>query len=428
VSAPAAAAAAARPRWRQVFAGNVLAMGLANLFTDFSSEMIYPLLPVFLSGLVAPGAAAVAVGLMEGIGETTAALLKIASGAASDVLRRRKLLVLAGYGLSTVCRPLMAFAGAASHVVALRFGDRVGKGIRTSPRDALLSESVEPGVRAFAFSFHRAMDHLGAILGPLAAVGILYALLGRALWHGSAAAATPAEMAALRRLFAFAIVPGVLAMVALFVLVRDPARPASAVGGAAARAAVRLPRRFYGFVAAVTLFALGNSSDLFLVFLARTRFGFGLLPLIGLWVFLHGSKALFSLPGGWLADRYGRRPAILAGWAVYAAVYLGFAFASGPAAFWALLFVYGAYYGLTEGAEKALVADFVPPEARGRAFGIYHGAIGLAALPASLLFGVFWARLGPAVAFGIGAALAGLAALALAAVLAVPRPGEGGVR
>jgi MFS family permease len=412
--------------WRAAVRGNVLMMGLVSLWTDFSSEMIYPLLPVFFTGLVPSGWVAVYVGLMEGVAETTASLLKLFSGRLSDALGRRKILAVVGYGISTGCRPLMALATAGWHTVVLRFGDRVGKGIRTSPRDALISDSVGQDHRGLAFSFHRAMDHVGAILGPIAAVGILYAFLGYGLWQGDARKATAEEMRALRWLFAIALIPGLAAMIALVGRVREirpqPIQRRDARTTQTTTAWRRLPGRFYAFVGIVTLFALGNSSDLFLVFYGQTRFGFGLLELIGLWVALHVSKVVFSFPGGIISDKIGRRPLIIAGYAVYTGVYLGMACVSQPWQFWALIAAYGCYYGMVEGAEKALVADFVASEHRGTAYGLYHGAVGLAALPASLMFGVFWKTVGPRAAFGIGAGLAAMAAVLLAALLsAAPR-------
>ena len=413
--------------WRSVFHGNVLAMGLVSLFTDAASEMIYPLLPVFFTGLVPIAAAAVYVGLMEGIAESTAALLKIASGRYSDRLQKRKPFALAGYGLSTLARSAIAFATAGWHPVALRFADRVGKGLRTAPRDALLADSVDPRVRSLAFSFHRAMDHAGAVLGPLAAIAFLFAFLGYALWKNTAAQATPDEMHALRYLFAFALLPGLVSLLVLKKSVREvppkprdnPANPSGRQHQSGLQSG--LPGRFYAFVAAATLFALGNSSDLFLVFYARTRFHLGLLHVLALWITLHLAKIAFSFPGGYFADKLGKGRIIIAGWAVYALVYLAIPHAASLPTFYALLLAYGLYYGLTEGVEKALVASFIPSHARGYAYGLYHGATGLAALPASLIFGLFFAKLGPTLAFSLGAALAAAATLALATLLLTTR-------
>lgn len=405
-------------RWRSVIRGNVLMMGFVSLFTDFSSEMMNPLLPIFIAGLVPLGLAPLYVGLMEGVAETTASLLKMISGRVSDALGKRKVIVVLGYGISTLLRPAMALAGCGWQVVLMKFGDRVGKGLRTAPRDALIGDAVGPEARGLAFSFHRAMDHTGAVLGPLAAMGFLYGLLGGDLWTRTTAAPTGAEMTAMRWLFGIALLPGLLAMLTLVEKVRE-ITPRPAPQGTGDRP--KLPGRFYVFVGIVTLFALGNSSDMFLLLYAKTKFGLSMGALIGLWIVLHVSKIVWSIPGGVLSDRLGRRPLIVTGWIVYALVYLGMALAARQWHFWALFIVYGVYYGMCEGVEKALVADFVPSAHRGKAFGIYHGAIGLAALPASLLFGVFWKEIGPAWAFGIGAGLAGVAAVLLLVMLSVSR-------
>ncbi len=419
---------------RGPFQGNVLALGLVSLLTDLSSEMMNPLLPIFIAGLVPLGLAPVYVGLMEVVAETTASLLKLASGRLSDYLGRRKMLVVAGYSLSTLARPLMALAGlvgpawAGGQVVGLKFLDRVGKGVRTSPRDALISDSVGPETRGLAFSFTRAMDHAGAVGGSLLAIVILFAFLGYGLWRSSTAKPTAEEITALRWVFALALVPGLLALLTLTWKVREIAPKHVARASCPCKddhgqdAHATLPTRFYAFVGIVVLFTLGNSSDMFLLLYAWEKFGLGLLAVIGLWIALHISKIVFSIPGGFLADRIGRRPMILAGWTMYALVYLGFSQAHVQWQFWALFLAYGFYYGMSEGAEKALVADFVPPESRGTGYGIYNGAIGIAALPGSLLFGVFWATIGPGWAFGIGASLAGLAAVLLAALVAGTGP------
>lgn len=394
--------------------GNVLWVSVVSLLTDLASEMMNPLLPIFVAGLVPVGAAPVVLGAMEGLAEASASVVKLVSGRLSDRLGKRKALVLWGYGLSALARPTMALAGAGWQVVGLKFVDRVGKGLRASPRDALLGDAAPPGRRALVFSFHRAMDHTGAVLGPLVALGLLYLLLGRGVWRGDVPVGD--EMDALRVVFALGLVPGLVAVLALALGVRELA-PAAAPA-AARDAKVGLPLRFYGFVGAATVFTLGNSSDLFLLLYARERFGLGALELVLLWSGLHVAKVVCSLPGGALADRLGRRPAILLGWGLYALCYLGFAWVGTLAQFAGLLAVYGLYYGLTEGALKALVADFTASHQRASGFGVFHAALGLAALPASLLFGVFWAELGARTAFTIGAGLAGAAALLLGLVLA----------
>jgi len=400
--------------------GNVLWVSMVSLWTDLASEMMNPLLPIFVAGLVPVGAAPIVLGAMEGLAEASASVVKLVSGRLSDRLGKRKALVLWGYGLSSLARPAMALALAGWHVVGLKFIDRIGKGLRTSPRDALLADAAPPGQRALVFSFHRAMDHTGAVLGPLVALGLLYLLLGRAVWRGDAAVGD--EMDALRVVFALGLVPGLAAVLMLALGVREQA-PAPAPVRKVDAPVEGLSPRFYGFVAAATTFSLGNSSDLFLLLFARERFGLGALQLVLLWSGLHVAKVICSLPGGALADRVGRRAAILLGWGLYALCYLGFALVDSLAQFAGLLAVYGLYYGLTEGALKALVTDFTAPHQRASGFGVFHAAVGLAALPASLLFGLFWAELGAQTAFTIGAGLAGAAALMLALVGPPARPG-----
>ncbi|HEY7677208.1 MAG TPA: MFS transporter [Candidatus Methylomirabilis sp.] len=384
----------------RVFTPNVVALGVVSLLTDFSSEMIYPLLPLFLTRVLGAGPAFV--GLIEGVAESTASFLKLASGWASDRWRRRKGLVLGGYALSSCVRPLVAAATAPWHVLAIRFADRVGKGVRTSPRDALLADSTDPDHLGRAFGFQRAMDHLGAAVGPLVAAGLLSGLG----WD-------------LRSVFWAAAVPALLSILVLGAGVTEVAprpRPAAAPPGAAPRATSAVPRPFRRYLVMVVLFTLGNSSDAFLLLRAQ-EVGVGAAALPLLWAALHVVKSASSTPLGGLSDRWGRRRVIRLGWLLYAAVYAGLAVAPGPIALWALVLAYGVYYGFTEGVERALVADLVPSQARSTAYGWFHTAVGLAALPASLVAGALWQARGPAWAFGSGAALAlGAAALLPAAL------------
>jgi MFS family permease len=377
----------------------VVALAAVSLLTDLSSEMIYPLLPVFLTATLGAGAATV--GAIEGAAETTAALLRLASGWWSDRVPRRKPLVVLGYALSSAARPLVALAGSAGQVLAVRLADRVGKGIRSSPRDALLAAAVPAGERGRAFGFHRAADHLGAVAGPLVAFALL---------RGAGVD--------VRTVFALAAVPAAFAVAVLVFGVREgpaaQAPAAEAPAGAAAPEGARVDRPFVALLAAVTLFTLGNSADAFLI-LRAAQLGVPLALVPVLWALLHVVKSAASTPGGALSDRVGRRPLIAAGWLVYAAVYLGFAAAGAAWHAWALFAAYGVVFGLTEGAEKALVADLAPAARRGAAFGWYHAAVGVAALPASLLFGAVWERHGAPAAFRVGA---GLAAAALAVLLA----------
>jgi len=410
-------------QWRQAISGNVFVFGVVSFLNDLATEMMYPLLPVFFSGFMASASVALYIGLMEGLSESVASLLKFYSGRLSDRLAQRKPLTLAGYAISSFIRPFTAIAFAGWQVVVFRLCDRIGKGIRTSPRDALLSASVVSDIRGRAFSFHRLMDHAGAVAGPLLAAAFLYMMLGNTLlWQrgmevgAREMVAGAREMAALRWLFALVAIPGIAASVTLWRLVKEPPRQVSR--GAESQNVPKsphskIPGPFILFLVSVVLFTLGNSSDLFLIFYAQNKFGLGLGWVIALWILLHLSKVAFSLPGGWLADKAGRRVAITMGWLIYAVVYLSIPLLADFGAVCALLLLYGVYYGMTEGAERALVADFVDAGDRGRAYGLYHSAVGFATLPASLMFGVFWAKFGPKPAFLVGALLAIAAILIL---------------
>ena len=381
---------------------NVLVLAAVSFLTDASSEIIYPLLPIFLTTVLGTGASAV--GAIEGAAETTSALLKLASGWWSDRARRRKPLVVAGYLLASIARPLIAVAQSVGQVLAIRLTDRVGKGIRGSPRDALIAESVDASIRGRAFGFHRAADHAGAVVGPL----IAFALLR---WEGLP----------LRTVFLFAALPAVLSVLVLVFGVRETARPTQPTVTKASAPSFTGPplgRPFWTFLASVLLFTLGNSTDAFLI-LRANQLGVSVALVPILWAALHVVKSAASVPGGALSDRLGRRPLILAGWAIYAAVYLAFGRATQTWHAWALFLVYGLFFGLTEGTQSALVADLVGRDRRGTAFGWYYLAIGVGALPASVLFGFIWDRFGPTAAFDVGAGLAFAAALMLLAV----RPG-----
>ena len=379
---------------------NVLVLAAVSFLTDASSEIIYPLLPIFLTTVL--GTSAAAVGAIEGAAETTSALLKLASGWWSDRASRRKPLVVAGYALASLARPLVAVAQSAAQVLAIRLTDRVGKGIRGSPRDALIAESVDPAIRGRAFGFHRAADHAGAVVGPL----IAFALLR---W----------EQLPLRTVFLFAALPGVLSVIVLVLGVRET--PRHALAASATKKAgvpsldVSLGRAFWTFLACVLLFTLGNSTDAFLI-LRANQLGVSVALVPILWAALHVVKSAASVPGGALSDRFGRKPLILAGWAVYAAVYIGFGRATETWHAWALFLAYGTFFGLTEGTQAALIADLVGQARRGTAYGWYYLAVGIGALPASVLFGLIWDRVSPRAAFDVGAGLAFAAALVLLAV------------
>jgi MFS family permease len=357
--------------------------------------MIYPLLPLFLVDVL--GAGAIALGTIEGIAESTAAILKVASGWWTDRMERRKPLILGGYSLSGLARPLIGLATAWPVVVLLRFGDRLGKGLRTSPRDALIAD-VTPSTRlGAAYGLHRAMDHAGAVAGPLVAAGLLL---------------IPAMT--LRGVFLMAAIPAAVVVVVLVVGVREERRPkepmVETLSLSAGWGAMGTPMR--RLLVALVVFTLGNSTDAFLL-LRLTDAGFAAGWIAVLWSLHHVVKMGANLYGGQISDRLGRRNLIITGWVLYAAIYLGFGLTSSTIALVALFLAYGIYFGLTEPVERAWVATLAPKESRGSAFGFYHGAIGLSALPASLLFGFIYAAAGPAAAFGTGAGLALVAAVLL---------------
>ncbi|MDI6782966.1 MAG: MFS transporter [bacterium] len=374
---------------------NVVALGFVSFLTDVSSEMIYPLLPIFLTAVLGVGPAFV--GLVEGVAETTASIVKFFSGWFSDRIRKRKALVFIGYFLSSFTRPLVALATAGWHILAIRFSDRVGKGIRTSPRDALVASSCSESDRGKAFGFHRGMDHAGAVLGPLLAFALLVLLPNQ-----------------YRLVFALASIPGIISLIVIAWFVREtiPLLEVRSQKSEVRKISLSLKpfdKRFKSFLVIVILFTLGNSSDVFLILRAESlNIPVPLLPI--LWVVLHIVKTVSSMPGGMLSDKIGRKTVIIAGWLIYALVYFGFAFASSAWHIWALFATYGFFFGLTEGTEKALVADLVPNELRGTAYGLYNFAIGIAALPASLLMGIIWEEFGVASAFLFGSGLAFLAA------------------
>jgi MFS family permease len=373
----------------------VYALGAVSFFTDVSSEMIYPLLPVFLTSVL--GASAGFVGAIEGAAESTAALLKLASGWWSDRIRRRKPLVLLGYTIASAMRPLIAIAQTATHVLMIRVSDRVGKGIRNSPRDALIADSVDPSIRGRAFGVHRAADNAGGIIGPLIAFGVL------TWWH-----------VPLRTVFWLAAIPGAIAVLIVIVGVRDVQRHGEAKP-THADLTQPMGKRFWAVLATILVFTLGNSTDAFLL-LRAVQLGVPVALAPILWATLHVVKTASGVPGGALSDRIGRAPVLIAGWIAYALTYLLFALASEQWHAWALFAGYGIFFGLTEGSERAMVADIVPAARRGAAYGWYYLAIGVAALPASVIFGAIWDRAGSPAAFLFGAALAVIAAVALAIV------------
>jgi len=373
---------------------SVVAFGWVSFLNDAASEMIYPLLPDFITRTLGAGPAAL--GLIEGIAESTSSFAKVVSGWWSDRAGRRKPFVVAGYTLATLARSLVGLATSWAQVLAIRFSDRLGKGLRTAPRDALLADLASSGERGRAFGLQRAMDNAGAFVGPIVA-----ALLLR-FWIREE-----------RTVFLLTLVPGLLAVAVLILRIpeRKPKLPAAKVR---LEWPPRLPPRLWTFIGIFSFFTLANSTDAFLLLRARDC-GVPVWQLPLLWAFFNGAKAVFGVPGGALSDRIGRAPMIVAGWGIFAVSYAGFAFAASPLAVWGLFGFYALFFAATEGAERALIADLADGELRGRAFGIFHGAVGLAALPASILFGLWWKLFGAKTAFLIGAALSLVATAALVA-------------
>jgi MFS family permease len=416
----------------------VIMLGFVSLFTDAGSEMIYPLVPVFVTML---GSGAIILGIIEGVAETTSALLKLFSGIISDRTGKRKLLVLIGYTISSLIRPLTGLVSSAWQIVAVRMFDRVGKGIRTAPRDALVASSVDESIRGKSFGFHRAMDHTGAVIGPVAAIiTLLILFIGFRFTD---------PLLALRWTFILSIFPGVLAVITIIFFVKESKQSVST--SKTLRFSLKnFDRNFKAYLMIVIFFTLGNSSDAFLLFRveesikksgavidivnriaplremisnfgdAKTRtdvINILFLPLV--WAFFHIIKVIFSTPLGSLSDRIGRKKVINIGWAIYAFVYISFAFLVflpshlQVVATFLLFAIYAFFYAFSEGAEKAFVADLVGSDQRGSAYGLYNFAVGLGALPASVIFGLIYSAFdrflpgfGGTVAFGFGGIIA----------------------
>jgi MFS family permease len=362
-------------------------LGFASLLNDVSSEAIFPLLPMFLASLGAPMRY---LGLIEGSADALASLIKVAAGRLSDRGPRR-ILVAGGYAIPAVARAGIAAALAPWHVLAARLFDRAGKGIRSGPRDALIADSVSPAERGRAFGLNRSMDHFGAALGPILAGALL------------------AAGASFRAIFLVAALFGLMAPIVLFFRLREHEQLVDRSGPVDTRAAAGALRPgYFPYLGVCLLFALGNSSDAFLLVRAReVGWSGAVLPL--LWAFHHLVKSMAALPGGALSDRHSRAVVVSFGWAAYALTYVGFGFATARWQIVVLFLVYSLYHGLAEGAERAIIADLSDRGARGRAFGLYHGLVGFAALPAGLATGLIWDRWGAHWAFGLNAAFATLA-------------------
>jgi MFS family permease len=387
---------AARTVSRFGLPGPIWLLGWVSFATDTATEMIYPLLPLFLTRVL--GASAMSLGVIEGAAEAANSVLKIAAGRLSDRTGAPKRIVIAGYSLSGAVRPLIALASTWSHVLALRFIDRLGKGIRTAPRDAMLAHFAPAHLRGRAYGFHRAMDHAGAVAGPL--IAALFLLF------------FPGEY---RTLFAVTIIPGVIVVLILLrvpdISTRAPLPQPDVHGPDAGQPSSRhrwapgSQRAFRKALVVIFLFSVGNASDAFLL-LRMTDLGIAPVWIPLIWSALHVVKVASSVVGGDLSDRYGRRALIGLGWLIYAAVYAGFGVVDSRPAIVAIFLAYGVFFGLTEGVEKAWVADLASSRARGTAFGAYNAVLGVGTLAASLMSGWIWTHVSPHAAFLTGAVLA----------------------
>lgn len=395
---------------------NVVVLGLVSLLTDVSSELLVYVIPLFLVNVLA--ATPTAIGIIEGTAEAVAAFVKLASGAISDRSRRRKPLVAAGYGTSVVAKALYVFAAAWPVVLVARVGDRIGKGIRTAPRDALIADSTPAASRGRAFGLHRAMDTAGAVVGVALAAVVIELAQGDA----STLAAETFRLLALA-----ALVPGVLALIVIAVWVRDvPTAPRTAPVAPLIRPGLRqraaaFPRAYWVYVAAVGLFTLGNSSDAFIAIRSQAL-GVTVRDLMLVIIAFNVVNSLVAWPAGGLSDRIGRRGLLAVAWGIYAVAYAGFALASAPVHVLPLWLLYGAYYGVNEAVGRALVADLAAPHLRATAFGILNAVVGFAILPASIIAGLAWDRIGQPAPFWFGA----LCATAAIVLLAFVRPPAGG--
>lgn len=389
---------------------NVWAVSLTSFFMDVSSEMVINILPLFLANVL--GIKTSLIGVIEGVAEATASLLKLFSGWLSDRLRARKGLAVLGYGLSALSKPFFYVAASWEAIAGVRWIDRVGKGLRTAPRDALVADSVTPDQRGFAFGFHRAADTLGAMVGILIALLIVALAQSNSLLLGEAT---------FRSIVLVSVIPAGVAVITLLTMARE-------VPVTSQRPAPRFELRSLGkpymiFIVIVGIFTLGNSSDAFLVLRAQER-GLDVLGVLGMLATFNLVYALVSTPAGRLSDRIGRRRVIVAGWLIYAAIYLGLALAQAAWQVWALYAIYGAFYGLAYSTANALIADLVPAELRGTAYGTYNAVIGLLAFPASVIAGVLWQGVGAWPGFGPSApfVFGGLMALIAAGLMAVWLP------
>jgi len=373
------------------FGRNVFAAGLISFFMDVSSEMVYPLVPLFLSNVL--GVNKSVIGLIEGTAEATASLLKVFSGWFSDRIGSRKGLMGAGYAISVLSRPFIALAFTWQHILASRFIDRLGKGIRTAPRDALIAESSTPEAMGRAFSYHRAMDTLGAVIGPALAFFLLRVFTGD-----------------FRKVFWMSMIPGVIAVLVIIFFIKEKKKALPAQHNKPKLTLAHFDWRFKFFLLITTIFAIGNSSDVFLILRAQ-QLGINTTTIPVVYLSFNLVYSLSAIPAGMAADRFGMKRVLFTGFVLFAAIYYGFAVAGSAVAVWALFGLYGIFMGLTEGVQKAFLTTIIPSDFKATAFGVYNTAIGLALFPASLIGGWLWDHVSPAATFYYGSAMAAVSTL-----------------
>ncbi len=383
------------------FGRNVFFTGLVSFFMDMSSEMIYPLVPLFLTSVL--GINMSMIGLIEGIAESTASLLKVFSGWFSDRTRQRKNLMLAGYTISTLSRPIMALAGSWQQVLSSRLTDRLGKGIRSAPRDAIIVESTQTTHLGRAFSFHRAMDTLGAVVGP----AIAFFLLG--IFNND-----------YRTIFWLSMVPGVIAVILIILFIEEKKKQPTLQKEQPKLTFKHFDWKVKFFIVIAILFALGNSSDAFLILRAQ-QVGIPALTIPVVYLMFNLVYSVSAIPAGMAADKFGKKRIILLGFVLFAGLYYGFAVVKNVSAIWVLFGLYGLFMGFTEGIQKAFLATIIPPDFKATAFGVYAAAVGLAMLPASLIAGWLWDHVSPAATFYFGAATATLSAILFIVLIILSR-------
>ena len=383
------------------FGKNVTVAGLVSFFMDVSSEMIYPLVPLFLANVI--GVNKSVIGLIEGVAESTASLLKVFSGWCSDRIGNRKWLMAAGYGISTLSRPFVALATGWQQVMGSRFIDRFGKGVRTAPRDAIIAESADRASLGRAFGLHRSMDTMGAVVGP----ALAFFLLG--IFSND-----------YRKVFWLSMIPGVIAVLLIIFFITEKKKAVVAHADRPKLTFKHFDWKFKFFVAIAGLFAIGNSSDVFLILRAQ-QVGVSTVMVPVVYLLFNLVYSLSAIPAGIAADKFGKKRVILLGFILFAFLYYGFAIASDTKAVWVLFGLYGLFMGLTEGIQKAFLATIIPQDFKATAFGVFNTVVGLAMLPASLIGGWLWDHVSPSATFYFGAMTAAASAVLFIVFISIVR-------